>query len=50
MTAAFHEDLRTFPFFTSITVVALVIKVEDVPMAGCLCYRGYQGYHYGSLL
>jgi len=37
-------------FFTSDTVVALVIKVQDVPMAGCLCYRGYQGYHYGSLL
>jgi len=31
-------------------VVALVIKVEDVRMAGYLCYRGYQGYHYGSLL
>jgi hypothetical protein len=31
-------------FFTSDTVVALVIKVQDVPMAGYLCYRGYQGY------
>jgi len=34
-------------FLTSVTVVALVIKAEDVPMAGYLCYRGY---HYGSLL
>jgi len=50
MTVAFHEDLRTFTFFTSVTVVVLVIKGEDVPVAGYLCYCGYEGYHYGSSL
>ena len=39
-----------FFFFTSVTLVVLVTKGEDVPVAEYLCYCGYQGYHCGSLL
>jgi hypothetical protein len=52
VTASFHEDLRTFitDLFPSGTIVALVFKVENVRMAGYICYHGYQGYQCGSLL